>query len=183
MNMIKKISILALGILSLGFVQAQNIGYVDSDIILAKMPEYKSAQQQLDDLAAKWQAKANEMQTEVDQLWQNFQAEKYFLTPVQQDAKQKIIVDKEYELFKFREDKFGQNGELFRKREELIKPIQDKIYAAVQKVAKKNGLKFMFDKAGGVLMLYADERYDKTEDVLAELGVADAKPKTEPKDD
>jgi len=67
----------------------------------------------------------------------------------------------------------AKNGELFKKREELIKPIQDKIYAAVQKVAKKNGIKFMFDKAGGVLMLYADEKYDKTEDVLQELGITD----------
>ena len=173
MKMIKKLSIVLFSIASFGFVNAQNIGYVDSDVILNKMPEYKSAQSQLDDLAAKWQAKADEMKIELDELFRNFDAEKFLLTPEQAEAKQKAILEKEDALFKYREDKFGQNGELFKKREELIKPIQDKIYAAVQKVAKKNGIKFMFDKAGGVLMLYADEKYDKTEDVLQELGITD----------
>jgi len=169
--MVKKLSILLFSIASFSFVNAQNIGYVDSDVILNKMPEYKSAQQQLDDMAAKWQAKADEMQGEVDELFRNFDAEKVFLTPEQGEAKQKAIIEKEDALFKYREEKFGQNGELFKKREELIKPIQDKIYAAVQKISKKNGIKFMFDKAGGVLMLYADEKYDKTEDVMQELGI------------
>jgi outer membrane protein len=89
-------------------------------------------------------------------------------------------VGKEKELFQFREDKFGQTGELFKKREELVKPVQDKVYDAVQKVAKKEGLDFIFDKAGGALMMYANAKYDKTFEVMEELGIPTDAPGTTP---
>ncbi|MBS3915370.1 MAG: OmpH family outer membrane protein [Bacteroidetes bacterium] len=168
--MIKNIGIIIFAALAAP-LSAQKLGYVDSDLILNKMPEYKSAQKQLDDQAAEWQSKADQMQAEVDQLYKDYRAEEVLLTKEQKTAKEEAIVNKENELFKFREDKFGQTGELFKKREELIKPIQDKVFEAVQKVAKTEGLSFIFDKAGGVLMLYADPKYDKTFEVMEELGI------------
>lgn len=159
-------------------LNAQKIGYIDSDIILNKMPEYKSAQKQLDDLAAEWQTKADALQAEVDKMYADYKAEEVLLTQEQKKQREEAIVNKEKELFSYREAKFGATGELFKKREELIKPIQDKLFEAVQKVAKNEGLGFIFDKAGGIMMLYADPKYDKTFEVMEELGIPnDQQPK------
>ncbi|MBL7811677.1 MAG: OmpH family outer membrane protein [Bacteroidetes bacterium] len=168
--MIKHIAIAAMATVA-SSLSAQKMGFVDTDLILGKLPEYKSAQKQLDDLSAQWQQKATDLQAGLDQMYKDFKGEELLLSAEQKRMKEDAIVEKEKELFKFREDKFGQNGELFKKREELIKPVQDKVYEAVQKVAKKEGLSFMFDKAGGVLMLYADQKYDKTYEVMEELGI------------
>ncbi|MFN4913975.1 MAG: OmpH family outer membrane protein [Sphingomonadales bacterium] len=159
---------------------AQKTGFIDSDLILGKMPEYKSAQKQLDDLAAKWQQDAAELQQRLDQMYKDYKAEEVLLTSDQKRKREESIVAKEKELFQFREDKFGQTGELFKKREELIKPVQDKVYDAVQKVAKKEGLDFIFDKAGGALMMYANVKYDKTFEVMEELGIPTDAPGTTP---
>jgi outer membrane protein len=152
-------------------LSAQKVGFIDSDLILSKMPEYKSAQKQLDELAAKWQDEATQMQTKLDQMYKDFKAEEPLLTSEQKKIREEAIVKKEAELFKFREEKFGTSGELFKQRETLVKPVQDKLYEAVQKVAKAEGLDFIFDKAGGVLMLYANPKYDKTFEVMEELGI------------
>lgn len=174
--MIKNIAVAIMAMVTVPLA-AQKLGYVDSDLILGKMPEYKSAQKQLDDLAAEWQTKADAMQADIDQMYKDYRAEEVLLTRDQKKAKEDAIVSKENDLFKYREEKFGQNGELFKKREELVKPIQDKIYESVQKVAKKEGLAFIFDKAGGVMMLYADPKYDKTYEVMEDLGIpTDQKP-------
>ncbi len=161
-------------------LSAQKTGFIDSDLILGKMPEYKSAQKQLDDLAAKWQQDAAELQQKLDQMYKDYKAEEVLLTSDQKRKREESIVAKEKELFQFREDKFGQTGELFKKREELIKPVQDKVYDAVQKVAKKEGLDFIFDKAGGALMMYANVKYDKTFEVMEELGIPTDAPGSTP---
>lgn len=161
-------------------LSAQKTGFIDSDLILGKMPEYKSAQKQLDDLAAKWQQDAAELQQKLDQMYKDYKAEEVLLTSDQKRKREESIVAKEKELFQFREDKFGQTGELFKKREELIKPVQDKVYDAVQKVAKKEGLDFIFDKAGGALMMYANVKYDKTFEVMEELGIPTDAPGSAP---
>lgn len=168
--MIKHFAIIALASIAAP-LGAQKLGYIDSDLILNKMPEYKSAQKQLDDLAAEWQGKADAMQSEVDKLYQSYKAEEVLLSTEQKKQREEAIVTKENELFKFREEKFGQTGELFKKREELIKPVQDKLFEATQKVAKSEGLGFIFDKAGGIMMLFADPKYDKTYEVMEELGI------------
>lgn len=168
---IKQSLLILLGIIALP-LSAQKIGFIDSDVILKKMPEYNSAQKTIDDLSAQWTQKANEMQGELDQMFRDYKAEEVLLTPADKKAKEDAIVAKESELTKYRESKFGPSGELFKKREELIKPIQDKLYNAVQKVAKKEGLSFILDKAAGGMMLYADEKFDKTFEVMEELGIA-----------
>lgn len=177
--MFKKIATLILSVALVPlFAQNQKIGFIDSDLILNKMPEYKSAQKTLDDLAAEWQSKDKEMQAELDQMYKDYKGAEALLTEDAKKTKEDAIVAKEQELYKYREDKFGATGELFKKRQELIKPVQDKLYEAVQKVAKKEGYAFIFDKAGGVMMLYADAKYDKTAEVMEELGIpTDAAPK------
>lgn len=157
-----------------GFAQAQKsqvIGYVDSDVILAKLPEYRAAQKDLDDLGAKYQAEAQQMQLTLEQSVREFQAEEILLSNDQHRQKKEAIVQKESDLMKFRDSKFGPTGELFQERSRLIKPLQDKVYDAIQAVAKKEGYAYIFDKSGGALMLYADQKYDKTLEVMEALGI------------
>lgn len=151
--------------------QRLSLAYIDTDFILGRMPEYKSAQQQLDDAAAAWEGEALKLETNLNQLQKNFSAEEILLTTDQRNQKKASINEQEKTLIKFREEKFGTNGDLFKKREQLIKPIQDKMFNAVQKVAKKEGFDFIFDKASGVQMLYANPKYDKTYEVMEELGI------------
>jgi outer membrane protein len=94
------------------------------------------------------------------------------LSPQQRKEREEIIIQKEQELNTFREQKFGYQGELFKKREELIKPIQDKVFEAVQKVAKEQALDFIFDKSSDLIMLYSNVRFDKSDEVLEALGIA-----------
>ncbi len=161
--------------------QRVSLAYIDSDYILGRMPEYKSAQKQLDDAAANWEAEAGKLETKLSQMSKDFSAEEILLTSDQRNQRKEAITKQESELMKFREEKFGTDGELFKKRAQLIKPIQDKMFEAVQKVAKQEGLDYIFDKASGVQMLYANPKYDKTFEVMEELGIPltenEAKPK------
>lgn len=169
---LKRLFVLGLAMISLSLsAQRLSLAYIDTDFILGRMPEYKSAQQQLDDAAAAWEGEALKLETNLNQLQKNFSAEEILLTTDQRNQKKASIAEQEKALIKFREEKFGTNGELFKKREQLIKPIQDKMFDAVQKVAKKEGFDFIFDKASGVQMLYANPKYDKTYEVMEELGI------------
>lgn len=152
-------------------VNAQKFGYVDTDYILEKMPEYNSAQKQINDLSATWQKEIDALYAEIDKMYKDYIAEDPLLTPVQKKSREQAIVDKENEAKKIQQQRFGVEGDLFKKRQELIKPIQDKVYEAVKKVAKDNALDFIFDKAGGIVMLYTNVKYDKSDEVLDELGV------------
>jgi len=151
--------------------KSQVIGFVDSDVILAKLPEYRAAQKDLDDLAAKYQGEAQLMQSSLEQLYRDFTAEEILLTNEKRRQKKEAIEQKESELIKFRETKFGPTGELYQERARLVKPLQDKVYDAIQNVAKKEGYAYIFDKSGGALMLYADQKYDKTLEVMEALGI------------
>lgn len=158
-----------------------SFAYVDSDYILGRMPEYKSAQTQLEDFAAKWEAEAQKMQNQLTQLEKDYQVDEIVMTSDQKKQKKEVIVQLQNDLIKYREDKFGTSGGLFKKREELIKPIQDKLFEAVQAVAKKEALDFIFDKASGVQMLYANQKYDKTFEVMEELSIPLNESETNPK--
>lgn len=151
--------------------QRVSLAYIDSDYILSRMPEYESAQQQLNEVAQSWEKEALSLETELKQMQRDYSAEEILLTSAQKKEKQSAINTKEQELIKFRMDKFGTEGALFKKRAQLIKPIQDKMFDAVQKVAKAQGLDYIFDKASGVQMLYANPRFDKTFEVMEELGI------------
>jgi len=158
-----------------GLLQAQKnqlVGFVDSDVILSKMPEYQAAQRDLLDMSAKWEAEAAQIKAQLDQLQRDYLAEEVLLTNDQKKQRKEAIAAKESDLYQFREAKFGPNGALYQERLKLVKPIQDKIYEAIQTVSKKEGYSFIFDKNGGALMLYADARFDKTIEVLEVLGIA-----------
>ena len=163
------ITILLLG--SLG-VSAQRFAYVDTEYILDLMPEYKSAQKQLEQLSEDWQKELEKKQQAIDKIIKDFQAEQVLLTEELRKKREQEIKDKEKELKDYRNQKFGYEGELFKKRQELIKPIQDKVFDAVQKIAKQNALDFIFAKSGELIMLYSNAKYDKSDEVLSELGVA-----------
>lgn len=155
--------------------QAQKFAYVDSEYILGQMPDYRSAQKQLDELSEKWQKEIETMYAEVDKMYRDYQAEKVLLTTELQRQREEAIMKKEREVKDYQQNKFGYEGELFKKRQELIKPIQDKVFEAIQKVAKDNALNFIFDKSGQVVMLFTDSKYDRSDEVLSQLGVVPTK--------
>ena len=170
-------STLFLGLVAVMSTQAyaQRFAYVDSDYILSQMPSYKSAQTQIDEQSKKWQEEIDNKFKDIDKLYKQYQAEKVLLTKDMQTKRENEIIEKEREAKKLQNDKFGYEGELFKKREELIKPIQDKVYEAINKVAKNNGLDFIFDKSGDMLMLVSNPKYDRSDEVLEELGVVPTK--------
>ena len=170
-------STLLLGLVAVLSTQAyaQRFVYVDSDYILSQMPSYKSAQTQIDEQSKKWQEEIDNKFEAIDKLYKQYQAEKVLLTKDMQTKRENEIIEKEREAKKLQNDKFGYEGELFKKREELIKPVQDKVYEAINKVAKNNGLDFIFDKSGDMLMLVSNPKYDRSDEVLEELGVVPTK--------
>ncbi|MDX5321258.1 MAG: OmpH family outer membrane protein [Bacteroidota bacterium] len=159
------------GLLIPTFGQAQRFAFVDTDYILNLIPEYNSAQKQLDLMAFEWQKEIEKMRADIEKMKADLEAEKIFLVDEVKQQRESDIAKKEKELLDFQQAKFGVNGELFKKRQELIQPIQDRIFDAIQKVAKDNALDFIFDKAGGVSMLYTNPKYDRSEDVLEEMGI------------
>ncbi|MFM6984873.1 MAG: OmpH family outer membrane protein [Chitinophagaceae bacterium] len=150
---------------------AQKFGYVDTDYILGQLTEYKAAQKQLNEISQKWESDLKILKDEVDKLYKDYKAEEILLSPSQRKEREDAIVAKEEAIKKFEQEKFGVNGELFKKRQELIKPIQDKVFVAIQKVAKNNGLDFIFDKSANMNILFSNPKFDRSDDVLDELGV------------
>jgi outer membrane protein len=162
--------IAALGCFVFG-ANAQKFGYVDTEYILGNMTEYKAAQKQLNELSSKWEADLKILKEEVDKMYKDYKAEEILLSPSQKKEREDAIVAKEEAMKKFEQDKFGVNGELFKKRLELIRPIQEKISVAILAVAKKNGLDFIFDKSANMNILFSNAKFDRSDDVLDELGV------------
>tara|TARA_B110000093_G_C12896845_1_gene378605 strand:- start:63 stop:659 length:597 start_codon:yes stop_codon:yes gene_type:complete len=173
--MIKITTLFAIFAFSSTSVLAQKFAYVDSEYILSQMPAYKSAQTQLNEISKQWQSKVDEKFVEIDKLYKQYQAEKVLLTKDMKTKRENEIIEKERAAKKFQNDKFGYEGELFKKRSELVKPLQDKLYEAINKVAKGNGLDFIFDKSGDMLMLVSNSKYDRSDEVLEELGVVPSK--------
>lgn len=167
----KKIVFAFLGITFLSLTSfAQKIGYVDTDYILSHIPEYKAAQAEVDKASVDWQKEIEAKYAEIDKLYKIYQAESVLLTEDMRKKRENEIINKEKEVKELQKSRFGVDGELFKKRMELVKPIQDKVYNAVKQVAERSGLAFIFDKAGQVSMLYSNSKYDKSEDVLTFMG-------------
>ncbi|MBL0308852.1 MAG: OmpH family outer membrane protein [Bacteroidetes bacterium] len=150
---------------------AQKFAYVDMEYILGKMPQYSEAQKQLDAVAAGWQKEVEAKMKSVDDMYKQFQAEQVLMTEPMKQQKIKEIEAKEKDVKEFQKDKFGPSGELFKKRQELIKPIQDKIYEEIQKFALAKTFDFIFDRSSGPTMLYAGDKYNKSDDILSALGI------------
>ena len=153
------------------FGAAQKYAVVDTRYILDKMTEYRNAQQQLDVMAATWQQQIDSMQTALDRLYREFDAEQVMLTAELKKRKEDQLFNKEKELRDLQRKRFGFEGDLFRKRQELVKPVQDKVYNAIQKLAASRGYDFVLDKSEGITIIFADPKLDKSEEVLKELGI------------
>lgn len=149
---------------------AQRFGYVDTQYILEQIPEYNQAQREIDRLSEQWTGEIEALQSEADALQQSFNAEKILLTEEMQAERLAEIEAKRKEARDLQFKYYGPQGELFSKRAELVKPIQDQVYNAVQDVARRKRLDFVFDRNGSVTLLYADDKNDYSQDVLAELG-------------
>jgi outer membrane protein len=149
---------------------AQKVGYVDSDYILDKLPEYGDAQKQLDAISAEWQAQIEKKYQLIDQMYKDLQAEEILLTDDMKRKRMEEIRVKEAEALEFQKQKFGVDGDLFRERQKLIKPIQEKVYKAIKDVARASGYAIMMDKAGTTTLIYTNPKYNKSDAVLKELG-------------
>lgn len=157
----------------LGFalsVSAQRFGYVDTEYILESIPEYQKKQQELNEISVQWQQEIEAMYAEIDRMYKDFQAEQILLTDDMKRKREEQIIEKEKEAKEKQKQRFGFQGDLFKKRQEFTKPIQDKVYAAVKEIADARGYAVIFDKAGTLTMLYTSEKYDLSEDVLEEMG-------------
>lgn len=166
----KKLAFLLFGLIFGLQLSAQKFGYVDSEYILKKIPEYNQAQRQLDQLSEQWQGEVEALYSEISALNKAYQAEKVLLTEALQKEREEMIAKKEKEARELQRKYFGPEGELFKKRSELIKPIQDQVYNAVQEVARRRRLDIMFDKSSGLIMLYTDPSADFSQDVLDKMG-------------
>lgn len=160
-------------IFGLNFVTAQRFGYIDTDFILNKMPDYKKAQEEINLLSEAWEKEVQDMAKKIDGMYSAYQAEQVLLTDEMKKERTAAIQKKEAEMKEYQKKVFGFGGLFFLKKQELIKPIQDKVADAVDKVAKQNNLAIVFDKAGELVMIYTDPRYDYTDFVLDELGLGD----------
>lgn len=168
----KKIIVAALSImLFAASAQAQKYAIIDTRYILDKMPEYKDAQKQLDGVAADWQKEIDAKQAELDKMYKDYDAEQVMLSDELKKKREDQLFNKEKDLRDLQRKRFGFEGDLFKKRQELIKPIQDKVYNAVQKISVQRGYDFVLDKSEGITIIFADPKLDKSEDVLKELGI------------
>lgn len=168
----KKMILALFAFLMMGLAaEAQKYAIIDTRYILDKMPEYTAAQKQLDDIAAGWQKEIDDKQAELDRLYREFDVEQVMLTDELKKKRENQLFLKEKELRDLQRKRFGFEGDLFKKRQELVKPVQDKVYNAVQKMAVQRGYDFILDKSEGITVIFADPKLDKSEDILRELGV------------
>jgi outer membrane protein len=149
---------------------AQKYAYVNTEYILDNIPEYKAAMQQLDNTSLQWQKEIEDRYTIIDKLYKTYQAEQVLLTEEMKKRRQDEINTKEKDVKELQKQRFGFEGDLFKKKQELVKPIQDKIYNAVKKLAQDGSYAVIFDKSSDLVMLYTNPKYDKSDDILLALG-------------
>jgi outer membrane protein len=162
------IFLLITGMASFGF--AQKYAYVDTEYILNNIPSYKSAQNQLDKTSQQYQKELEGMHNELDKMYKDFQSESVLLSNDLKRRREEMIVSKEKEYKNLQRQYFGPEGDLFKKREALIKPIQDDVFKAIQSISEQGGWSIVFDKAGSLSMVYTNPRYDLSDQVLQKLG-------------
>lgn len=150
---------------------AQKIGYADSKYILEKLPAYGTAQQEVNRLSTAWQKEIEAKRAEIDRLNRDYKLSEPLLRDEQKKKRLDEIAKKETEAREFQQKTFGFEGTVFKKRQELMKPVYDQVFAAFEKVAKQKQLAIIFDKSGDVTMLYTNPTHDYTEYVLEELGI------------
>lgn len=169
--MIKKLTIAVTVVFfaALG-ASAQKFALIDMEYILKNVPAYEMANEQLNQISQRWQKEVEAITREAETMFKNYQADMVFLTDEQKKAREAEIVDKEKESVEKRNQYFGPEGELYKKRQSLMKPIQEDIYNAVKKVSEERGYQVIFDRASSADIIFASPRIDVSNDVLDKLG-------------
>lgn len=152
-------------------VNAQRYAVIDSRYILEKIPEYTEAQKKLDQFSALWQQEIDQKQAALNRMYKDYEAEQVMLPDDLKRKREDELFNKEKELRELQKKRFGFEGDLFKKRQELIKPIQDRVYNAIQKLATEKQYDFILDKSEGITVIFADPKLDKSEEILKSMGV------------
>ena len=167
----KKIALLLAATLALAVsTSAQKFAFIDQEYILKKIPNYEMANEQLNQISQRWQKEVEALEKESDTMYKQYQSDMVFLTDEQKKKREADIVAKEKEASQLKYKYFGPQGELFKKQQSLIKPIQDDIYNACKKVCEERGFQVIFDRASIQGAIYVSPRIDVTDDVIAKLG-------------
>ena len=169
----KKYFIIFFLFLTSNCVFGQKFGYVDTQYILNQMEEYKEAQQEIEQVSLAWQDEVKDKQKEIETLYNALQAEEVLLTEAMKEQRLEEIRKKEAELKEFQKQVFGFEGMFFLKQKEILQPVQEKVFEAVEKVAVQQKLQIVFDKSGDLVMIYTDPVHDYTDYVLEEMGLGD----------
>ena len=159
-------------LMMVGFVftaNAQRIAYVDVEAIMESIAEYQEAQKELDELAARWRTEIASEYDDIKGEYNRYQAEQVLLSDDARRDKEEQIMEMEKKVRELQKERFGPSGLLFEKRKELVQPIQDRVYGAIQDYANDRGYDFIFDKSGGAGMIFANPEFDKTNDVVDKI--------------
>ena len=150
---------------------AQRYAVIDTKYILNKMPEYKEADKKLQATTELWQKEIDDLQLQLDKMYKNYEAEQFMLSEELKKKREDELFNKEKDLRDLQKKRFGYEGDLFKERQKLVKPIQDKVFTAIQKIATSRGYDFILDKSEGITVIFADPKIDKSDDILKELGI------------
>ncbi len=152
-------------------INAQRYAIIDTKYILSKIPDYVDADKKLQLLSDQWQKEIDDKQAELDKLTKDFEVEQYMLSDELKKKREAEIAVKEKDIRDLQKKRFGYEGDLFKQRQRIVKPIQDKIFTAIQKIAVARGYDFILDKSEGITVIFADPKLDKSDDVLREMGI------------
>lgn len=166
----KLIISMAILLMAAGTAIGQKYAFVDTEYILKNIPEYTDAQDMLDELASEWQKEIEDMFAEVDRLYKEYQAESVLLPEDLKKQRENEIVEKEKQAQELQRKRFGREGDLHNKRMELVQPIQEKVFNAIEEISNTRNYAFVFDRAAGATLLYAQPKYDISDEVLDEIG-------------
>lgn len=167
----KQILILIAAVLLSTAASAQKYAFVDTDYILSNIPAFNQAQTDLDALSEEYEKEISQQFAQLDEMYKAYQAEKILLTENMRTKREQEIITKERTAKELQNKRFGVEGDLFKKRQELIQPIQDQVFDAVKQIAQDGSYAFVFDKANQSAIMFADERYNKSDNVLKILGI------------
>jgi len=149
---------------------AQKMAFIDTEYIMENIPAYKAAQSQLDQLSSQYQKELESIHAEIEQMYKDFQAESVLLSEDMKRKREDVIITKEKDYKQLQKKYFGPNGDLFKKRQGLVKPIQDDVFNAVQEISNDGAYSIVFDKAGGTTLFFTNPKFDLSDQVLQKLG-------------
>ncbi len=166
-----RLYLVALLMLSSLTMTAQRYAIIDTKYILGKLPDYKKANEKIEEFSEAWQQEIDLLQADLDKMYREFEGEKAMLTPELLKKREDEIFNKEKQVRDLQRKRFGYEGDYFKKKEDLVKPIQEKVYNAVQRLAGEKMYDFILDKSEGITVIFADPKLDKSDDVLKILGI------------